>query len=241
MNHVELPRGRWRRRRERQQTPPRVATRGDTTVDTTDSGAATTAGQSNPTIPCSGSFRATARAAAIASLESPANACGDLVSCPESHACAEAVETLATFYSNCNIAHADEDAAFQALEDADSPCMAHAGEHEEHDEEHADEHDDHADHDGPPIPARPIPILAPPPPAASQPPSVSWVSKGSRSRVLSIRCVCVDEKPAVSTLNKNSAPGRSLGNHNEPCTSTQRVATNGQRTEGLREWWRCWR
>jgi len=71
--------------------------------------------------------------AALASLDD--NACATLSSpdsCPEGHECAEAVETLAAYYSNCNIAHDDEDDAFQALEEANGPCMAHA-EHAAHD------------------------------------------------------------------------------------------------------------
>jgi hypothetical protein len=71
--------------------------------------------------------------AALASLDD--NACANLSSpdsCPEGHECAEAVETLAAYYSNCNIAHDDEDDAFQALEEANGPCMAHA-EHAAHD------------------------------------------------------------------------------------------------------------
>ena len=101
--------------------------------------AATTAGQSISTIPCGGHYHDSALSAALASLKSPANACADVVdACPESHPCAEAVETLAAFYSNCDIAHDDEDAAFQSLEAADGPCMVHA--------EHA-AHDNHDDHD----------------------------------------------------------------------------------------------
>ena len=101
--------------------------------------AATTAGQSISTIPCGGHYHDSALSAALASLKSPANACADVVdACPESHPCAEAVETLAAFYSDCDIAHDDEDAAFQSLEAADGPCMVHA--------EHA-AHDNHDDHD----------------------------------------------------------------------------------------------
>lgn len=59
--------------------------------------------------------------------------CVGLTSCPEGSDCAEAVEALAEYYERCNVGHAGEDAAFVALETADSPCMEHAG----HDHDHA--------------------------------------------------------------------------------------------------------
>jgi hypothetical protein len=79
------------------------------------------------TIPCEGAAgHEDAHTTAITALAD--NDCTSVTVCPDGSECAEAVETLADYYTRCSIVHDAEDALFQQMETADGPCMVHADE-----------------------------------------------------------------------------------------------------------------